>query len=54
MADTHSIVMRCSKADTEAKNLDGKTALEVATLNSQDGVVELLKAAGEKKPEESS
>lgn len=33
----------CSKADTEAKNLDGKTALEVAELNKQDGVVDLLK-----------
>ncbi len=39
-----------SKADTEAKNLDGKTALEVATLNSQDGVVELFKSAAEEAP----
>jgi len=32
-----------SNANTAAKNLDGKTALEVAELNNQDGVVKLLK-----------
>ena len=34
----------CSNADTEVKNLDGKTALEVAELNAQTGVVTLMKA----------
>ncbi len=31
------------KADVELKNLDGKTPLEVAELNSQDDVVKVLK-----------
>ena len=34
----------CSNADTEVKNLDGKTAVEVAELNEQTGVVVLMKA----------
>jgi len=32
-------------ANKEIKNLDGKTALEVAQLNNQDGVVKLLEGA---------
>jgi len=34
----------CSNADTAVKNLDGKTAVEVAELNAQTGVVALMKA----------
>ncbi len=32
-------------ADKEAKNLDGKTALEVAELNEQQEVIDALKNA---------
>ena len=32
----------CSKADRDAKNMDGKTALEVALLNEQKDVIEAL------------
>ncbi len=45
----HRLLSKCrdarSNANTAAKNLDGKTALEVAELNNQDGVVKLLKEA---------
>lgn len=34
-----------SKANTELQNLDGKTPLEVAELNSQDDVVQVLKGS---------
>ena len=37
-----------SKADTAAKNLDGKTALEVATLKNETEVVKLLQDAADK------
>ena len=40
---SHHVRTSCSNANTAAKNLDGKTALEVAELNNQDGVVKLLK-----------
>lgn len=46
-------VFCCSGASLEAKNLDGKTALEVAELNEQADIVELVKAFkkdGEAKP----
>ena len=43
----------CSKAALEPKNKDGKTALEVAELNEQKGIVDLLtkhtKGAGDAK-----
>jgi len=32
----------CSNADRDAKNMDGKTALEVAQLNEQQEVVDAL------------
>lgn len=34
----------CSGASLEAKNLDGKTALEVAELNEQSEVADLVKS----------
>lgn len=50
-SDDQTLLLCCSEADTEAKNLDGKTALEVAELNKQDGVVALLKqGASDAKP----
>ncbi len=40
-----------SGADRTAKNLDGKTALEVAELNEQADVIAALKGEGEDKEE---
>lgn len=37
-------VLTCSAADKDAKNADGKTALEVAELNEQQDVMDVLKA----------
>ena len=38
-------------AKTDIKNMDGKTALEVAELNDQTEAAELLKKAQDVKPE---
>lgn len=44
-----SCVANCRKADVSIKNSEGKTAGEVAELNEQAELVELLK--GDVKPE---
>jgi len=36
------VSLLCSNADRDAKNMDGKTALEVAQLNEQQEVVDAL------------
>ena len=41
----------CRGAKTDIKNMDGKTALEVAELNDQTEAAELLKEAQDVKPE---
>ena len=41
----------CRGGKTDIKNMDGKTALEVAELNDQTEAAELLKKAQDVKPE---
>ena len=52
-AEAECVTIVCSKAAVEPKNKDGKTALEVAKLNEQKDIVDLLskntKSAGDAK-----
>lgn len=48
----YSSCLLCSGADRNSKNLDGKTALEVAELNEQADVIAALKETAVASPPE--